>query len=196
MTVRVVLICHASTEATREARFPCDEALDLRGYEAAAACAGVLRRVWAACSGPERRCRQTAEALGLDAAPDPLLADLDTGAWRGRRLTDLEAESPADLYAWMSDPGQAPHGGEPVLDLLARTASWLDRLPDSPARIAAVTHPALVRAAVLHVLDAPPSAFWRIDAAPLTQTHLSRQGGRWRLRESGHPLSPGRRAAG
>ncbi|MFC4056215.1 histidine phosphatase family protein [Actinomadura syzygii] len=190
MTVRLVLISHASTAAVRHARFPDDEPLDARGLAAATACHGALGRVSAAHRGPERRCAQTAEALGLDAAPDPLLCDLDAGAWRGRRLTDLGSENPADVYAWMTDPGRAPHGGEPVADVIARTAAWLDRLPDTPSRIAAVTHPAMIRAAVLHVLDAPPGAFWRVDVPPLSQTRLSLNDGRWRLRETGHPLDP------
>ncbi|WP_243711410.1 histidine phosphatase family protein [Actinomadura sp. KC216] len=190
MTVRVVLISHASTAATREARFPGDEPLDERGLAAAAACRGALGRVRAAWHGPERRCRQTAEALGLDAEPDPLLADLDAGDWRGRRPADIGAENPAGLSAWTSDPGEAPHGGESILDVVARMTLWLDRLPGTASRVAAVTHPALVRAAVLLVLDAPPAAFWRLDVPPLSQTHLSRHDGRWRLRESGHILGP------
>ncbi|TMR00771.1 histidine phosphatase family protein [Actinomadura soli] len=188
MTVRLVLISHASTAATREARFPADEPLDTRGLAAATACHGALGRVDAAHRGPERRCEQTAVALGLDAAPDPLLADLDAAAWRGRRLADVEAENLADLYAWMTDPGRAPHGGETAADVIARMGAWLDRLPDTPSRIAAVTHPAQVRAAVLHVLGCPPGGFWRMDVPPLSQTVLSRRGGRWRLRETGHQV--------
>ncbi|MFA1540784.1 histidine phosphatase family protein [Actinomadura monticuli] len=190
MTLRLVLISHASTAATHGARFPDDEPLNDRGLAAASACLGALRRVGAAYRGLERRCLQTAQALGLDAEPEPLLADMDAGIWRGRRLADLETENPADLYTWMTDPVAAPHGGEPLAGVLARMASWLDRLPGAASPVVAVTHPALVRAAVLHALGAPPSAFWRMDVPPLSQTRLSYNGGQWRLRESGHPLGP------
>lgn len=190
MAVRLVLVAHAATAASREARFPGDEPLDERGAHAAAAADGALRRVTAAYRGPEERCRQTATALGLDAVADPALADLDVGAWRGRTLTELAADHPVDLRAWLTDPRAAPHGGESVAELVARVAHWLDEFAAEAARIAAVTHPAVIRAAVLHTLGAPPECFWRLDAAPLSQTWLTHDGRRWQLRETGHPLTP------
>jgi broad specificity phosphatase PhoE len=45
----------------------------------------------------------------------------------------------------------------------------------------AVTHAGPIRAAVVHALDAPPEAFWRVDAAPLSVTELHADEGRWRL---------------
>jgi broad specificity phosphatase PhoE len=190
MTIRLVLIAHAATAATRQARFPADEPLDPAGDAKATAARGMPRRIGRAYRGPERRCRQTAAALGLDAAADPLLADLDMAAWRGRTLTDLESEQPADLRAWLTDPAAAPHGGESLLDLIERVTSWLAGLAAGPARIAAVTHPAVIRAAVLHTLNGPPAGFWRLDTVLLSQTWLTRHGGRWQLRETGHPLNP------
>ncbi|MFB9836903.1 histidine phosphatase family protein [Actinoallomurus acaciae] len=191
MTVRLVLVAHAATEATRQARFPADDvSLDPNGTAAAVAANGALRRITTACRGPEERCRRTAAALGLDAVTDPALADLDIGAWRGTTLTELEADHSADLFAWLTDPDATPHGGESLTGLLARVARWLNELPTGTARIAAITHPAVVRAAVLHVLGAPAAGFWRLDAAPLSQTWLTHHGGRWQLRETGHPLTP------
>ncbi|WP_308287305.1 histidine phosphatase family protein [Actinomadura parmotrematis] len=186
MTLRLLLICHAPTEATRRARFADPGDLpEPSGLAAAQAVRGTPGRITRAVRGPEARCRATAEALGLDAAvPDDALADLDVGAWRG---LPMDAAGPG-LAAWLADPAAAPHGGEPVAALLERVASWLEARPEGPERVAAVTHPAVVRAAVLHVLGAPARAFWRLDAAPLSQTRLSRSGGRWRLRETGHAL--------
>lgn len=185
MTIRLVLITHASTAATHDARFPGDEPLDVRGLRTVSAATlpyrfdGVLR-------GPERRCAETASALGLDAVTEPALADLDLGAWRGRTLADLES-SPG-LATWLTDPAAAPHGGESLSALTDRVASWLAGLPADRARLAAVTHPAVVRAAVLHTLGASLAGFWRLDSAPLTQTWLTRHGGRWQVRETGHRL--------
>jgi broad specificity phosphatase PhoE len=191
MTIRLTLITHASTSATQDARFPADEPLDAHGTEVAArtAAAGALRRLSRVFRGPETRCAQTAAALGLDAEAHPSLADLNLGTWRGRTLTDLETEAPADLGAWLTDPEATPHGGESLTALMERVAGWLDELPPEPARIAAITHPAVVRAAVLHTLGAPLACFWRLDSGPLTQTRLTHHGGRWQLRETGHPLA-------
>jgi broad specificity phosphatase PhoE len=188
VTIRLVLVSHAPTAATREARFPSDEPLDARGAGAATEARGALRRFDRVLRGPERRCAETAAGLGLDAVADPSLADLDLGTWRGRTLPDLETSQPADLGAWLTDPDTAPHGGESLSSLLDRVAGWLAGLPAERERIAAVTHPSVVRAAVLHTLGAPLGCFWRLDSAPLTQTVLTRHGGRWQLRETGHPL--------
>jgi len=62
--------------------------------------------------GPERRCLDTAAALGLWPVIDPALAELDVGDWPARGLSDLERDDPAGLHAWLTDPVAAPHGGE------------------------------------------------------------------------------------
>lgn len=177
-----MLITHAPTVAT--GRFPGDEPLDPRGRAMTAGRA--LRRFDEVRRGPERRCAETAALLGAEAAPDPALADLDVGEWRGRAPAELAV---ADLGVWLTDPAAAPHGGEPVTALLDRVADWLARLPGRRSRLAAVTHPAVVRAVVLHALGAPPACFWRLDAGPLTQTWLTCEDGRWQVRETGHPLT-------
>ena len=47
---------------------------------------------------------------------EPRLADLDCGRWRGETLDSIQ---PEELEVWLTDPGQAPHGGESIVDLLA-----------------------------------------------------------------------------
>ncbi|MBB2913748.1 broad specificity phosphatase PhoE [Streptosporangium becharense] len=174
---RLLLVCHASTAATARAVFPGDEPLDENGLRRAAAAAPLGARP--AVRGPELRCARTAEALGLRAEPDPLLADCDYGRWRGRTLDEVGAAEPEALATWLDDPAAAPHGGEPVTALLGRVSGWLAGLP--PGRVVAVTHPAVIRAAVVHAAGAPARAFWRVDVAPLARVTLTGRGGRWRL---------------
>lgn len=175
---RLTLISHAMTAATRAARFPADEPIEPIGERAAMHRAPELTLI-----DGTRRTRETARALGLEPTLDPALADLDVGRWRGLELSGVPA---AELAAWLTEPGAAPHGGESVLDLLARVQQWLSL--DRPCRTVAVTHPAVVRAVVLAVLHGDPAAFWRIDVPPLSRTSLHQRDGRWTLRTVSAPL--------
>lgn len=159
--VRLSLVSHAMTDATAAGRFPTDEPLSPLGHRQADAVELVV--VDSAYCGPEKRARQTAELLGLSAVVEPQLADLDFGSWRG---IDLAGVRPADLAVWLTDPTQAPYGGESVVELVRRVRRWMDGLAPLRGRLVAVTHPAVIRAAILVALDAPPKSFWRIDIAP------------------------------
>ena len=52
-------------------------------------------------------------------------------------------------------------------------------------RVVAVTHPAVIRAAIVHALGAPPASLWRIDVEPLSLTRLHHGSGGWSLRQRG-----------
>ena len=104
------------------------------------------------------------------------------GRWQGRTLDEVAAADGAGLAQWMSDPEAAPHGGESVAQLCARTAAWMDGLPDDAGRVLAVVEQAVARAALLHALGAPRQSFWRIDVPPLSAVQLTGRSGRWNLR--------------
>lgn len=189
MSGRITLVAHSSTSATNTAGFAADEALDARGTGWAADARDLLPPAGRVVSSPAMSCRQTAEALGLSTEINPMLADWDLGRWRGRTLDDVAATESEQLQAWLSEPDAAPHGGEQLVGLLARVARWLDSGPRDGHTVA-ITHSAVVRAALLAVLDAPPAAFWRIDITPLTATQLRGRPGRWTVRSTAIPLSP------
>ncbi|CAN5651992.1 histidine phosphatase family protein [soil metagenome] len=176
--VRLTLVSHAMTDAMAAGRFPTDEPLNSVGLRQVDA-ATDLGMVDDAVCGPEKRVRQTAELLGLQARVDHRLADLDHGRWRGDVLGNLE---PAELAIWLTDVTAAPHGGETIVSLVNRVRSWMDSLSSTRGRLVAVTHPAVVRAAVLVALDAPARSFWRIDVAPASRTVLHFRGQAWTLR--------------
>jgi broad specificity phosphatase PhoE len=182
VSLRVLLICHAATADTRRAVFGGDGPL-LDGAARRVADLGAhLPKARAVLRSDARCTRETADALGLGdaAALDAGVADWDFGSWAGRALADLEAADPAALMAWRSDPASAPHGGESLVALLARTRAWLDALDGDGVRIA-VTHPSVIRAAVVCGLEVPEEAFWTIDIAPISVTELRRRGTRWRV---------------
>jgi broad specificity phosphatase PhoE len=175
MTSRVVLVCHAATSATRRAAFPTDESIETVPPPA-------TMRADVYLTAPEKSCRQTAKALGIAATVDDALHDCDYGAWRGRTLDEVTAADPNTVTRWLTDPAAAPPDGESTLDILARVAAWLDARPHNHDKIVAVTHAAVIKAAIVHAILATPRSFWRIDVPPLSRTVLSGHPGSWTLR--------------
>ncbi|MFI7011307.1 histidine phosphatase family protein [Streptomyces sp. NPDC050145] len=194
MNRRVLFVAPAVNAALRQARFDDGASLDASGRAAAEAAAGALPVPVRAVVSDSRRCRETAEALGLGPVTAPAeLAPPDRGTWHGRTLAEVSETEPEAVARWLGDPEFAPGGGESVLDVCARVARWLDTAaPDAApddGPVVAVVEPDVVRAAVVHALGAPASAFWRCDVAPSTVTELSGRGGRWNV-QLGKPLGP------
>jgi broad specificity phosphatase PhoE len=186
VTVRLELICHAPTLATRRAAFAADEPVgehatdDARRLAASPGFPDRARRA-VVLRAPSRACAETAEALGLDAAAEPGLADWNLGAWRGRTLEEVRRENPEEVLAWLTDPSARPHRGESLEQLHERVGTWMESIIDRSGRVIAVTGPAVVRAAVVHVLSAPRQGFWRVDVDPLSTTRLTGRAPRWTL---------------
>ncbi|GAA2538226.1 histidine phosphatase family protein [Mycolicibacterium diernhoferi] len=178
--VRLTLVSHGMTDAMAAGRFATDEPLNDLGHRQVGACADLGPFDGAVC-GPERRTVQTADLLGLRATTAPALADLNCGRWRG---AELDGVDPADLTVWLTDPSQAPHGGESIVALCKRVGSWLDAMAERRGRLVAVTHPAVIRAAVLNALNAPAKSFWRIDIEPAGRVGMHYRGHVWTLRLS------------
>src|SRR3954463_8428708 len=114
---RLTLVSHAMTDAMSAGRFPTDEPLNALGRRQVIPSIDWGTTESTAMCGPEQRCVQTAELLGLRATIEPRLADLDCGRWRGDVLGGVD---PADLAVWLTEPARAPHGGESVLGLMNR----------------------------------------------------------------------------
>lgn len=180
-TTRLTLMCHARTVAQKLACFPTDEPVENIGVasDVLAARYDAPRRLICA---PELRSRQTAAWLGADAIVDQALRDCDWGQWQGQSIKDLQHSQAAALQAWLEDPHATPHGGESVAQVCKRVSKWLVSLQTTPGHVVAVTHPFIIRAAVIHVMQG--SAFHDIDVEPLSAVEL-RFTGRWRLRLTG-----------
>ncbi|MEE3752342.1 histidine phosphatase family protein [Mycobacterium intracellulare] len=177
--VRLTLVSHAMTAAMAAGRFPADEPLNDVGRRQAKAVTDEIPAGARYFVAPERRARETAALLGLQSVTEPRLSDLDCGRWRGMALGDVP---PGELEAWLTDPTQAPHGGESITDLVDRVAGWLKSLTANTSPAVAVTHPAVIRAAILAALGIPPASFWRIDVAPAGRVLMHFRDERWTLR--------------
>lgn len=185
MTARLILVCHASTDAVRKSAFPMDEALEVRGQIDAAALAKNLPKADRHWTSPELRARQTAEALQLNAVVVSTLCDCNYGTWRGFAFDEVLARDPEAVSNWFNDPAAAPHGGESLVSLTRRVGEWLSVEKTMNRKSIVVTHAAIIRAAIIHAIDAAPKSFWRIDIAPLSITHLSGTKDRWNLASLG-----------
>jgi broad specificity phosphatase PhoE len=172
----------------RTSTFAADEELDAQGRRKLNGLSHRLRH-WDRClTSPARRATQTAAALGLEAAIEPLLRDCNYGSWTGRSLDEVQAQEPEALADWIKDPSAAPHGGESVVAMIARVSAWLDTQLTSPGVVLVITHASVIRAAIVCAIEAEPRSFWHIDIAPLSLTQLSGNGGRWTLVS----MSPGK----
>ncbi|NED93424.1 histidine phosphatase family protein [Streptomyces sp. SID11233] len=184
MSVRVSLVAAARNSSLLGERFEDDRPLDETGWHEVQFAAPALLPLGAAelryCS-PTARSRATGQALGFAPMVQPALRDCDMGRWRGLTLADVTAREPAAVDAWLADPRSAPHGGETLLAFISRIGGWLDTRPDCDGLIVAVAEPAVVRAALVYALRAPPSTYWNVDVRPLSTVTLTGLPRRWSL---------------
>ncbi|MFL6969571.1 histidine phosphatase family protein [Pseudomonas alvandae] len=178
---RLTLMCHGRTAAQKAARFGLDEPLDTGWLAKRPGVGREYRNVRHLLCGPELRARQTAALLGDEPQTIQALADCDFGQWRGLSVDELLKTEPQLLQAWRDDPDAAPHGGESVSRLCRRVGDWLATLENTPGHYLAVTHPFVIRAALVNVLGCPMATLNRIDIEPLGVVDL-RFNEVWRLR--------------
>jgi broad specificity phosphatase PhoE len=183
MATRLTFLCASATASSRSGAFPNpDEPLDDGGLRKTRAFRLHGPEPDLVVTSPSRAAIDTAAATGLPAQIEPAIGDLDYGAWSGRALSDVEALDAPALMNWLADPTGATPGGEEMTALIARVGAWLDRQADSDLVIVAVSHAAVMRAAIAHCLALPAASTLRIDIAPLAVLQFSfhRQ---WRLQE-------------
>jgi broad specificity phosphatase PhoE len=176
----LTLVAHALTPALRGLVLGGAAEPDAASLEAARELKLDADEVFA---GPEPAAVKTAEAFGLTPRVEQALRDREYGDWNGRSLEELLAADPKQVAGWLEHPHTAPPGGESANDLLARVADWLGDLAEGEERrnVAAVVHPAVVRAAVLYVLEAPAESLRHVDVRPLSVVQLSAHAGSWSL---------------
>lgn len=185
MALRLTLIAHARTLASKQARFPLDEPVEIDREPRNREWSKMFGRRARFVCGPELRTRQTAALFSDDVGISDSLSDCDFGCWGGRRVEEIE---PAEMGAWIHNSEAAPHGGESIHEVCQRVGDWMDSLSGN-GHIVAVTHPFLMRAALLKVLHCPPASFHTIDIEPLSAVDF-RFNGVWRMRAVGLDALP------
>lgn len=124
-------------------------------------------------TSPRRRCIDTGEPIakqcGVIAKVLPHLDDLNYGDWQSKTHDAIAAECPAAYRRWLATPQfvRFPNG-ESLQDLLARAADAVRvAREEHPAQtIVMVGHDSLNRALLMHILDQPLSAYWKLMQTP------------------------------
>lgn len=174
MTNRLTLLCARPADTVLA-----DAPLSERELSGTGAARAALPPHSSAIRSPSAGAALTAAVLGLRAAAEPALRDLDHGTWHGSAVADIAAADPYGYSAWLTDPDAAPHGGETVRQLCRRTGHWLSSLPAGTGSTLAVVDPAVAQALLVHALSEPVRAFWRLRVAPLHAVSLTRRGDVW-----------------
>ena len=171
----ILLVRHGETAANR-ARLALGRAdpplTDLGRTQAAALAAGLAESGAArVLSSPLVRAQQTAgaiaAALGVPVEEDARLVEMDYGDWDGRSFSELP---PEDLARWRLDASFAPPGGESLLAVGTRVASFCEEVV-AGAPVVAVSHVSPIKAAALWAMGADPLLAWRmhLDVASITR---------------------------
>ena len=93
------------------------------------------------------RCTMTADALGLEYSTDPLLREINTGAFGGLLIADIRERFPDVVGPWDRGYGRAPEG-ESWLDLVARAGDFVAEsgVLETDGDTCLVSHGGMIRA--------------------------------------------------
>lgn len=184
----LTFICSALPPNPRSIKFGSDDELDLAERQRIAALfAGMKNKPKLIHAAPDRNAQQTARAISESVEIISELADLDYGKWRGAALTNIAKSDPEALSNWMSDPSQAPHGGESLVDFIKRINTWLDGKLTWGGAHTLVASQSSIRAATVAILGAPAASFWKLDIASISSTSFSSNAQRWSIRSIAVP---------
>ncbi len=111
---------------------------------------------WPWRSSPLLRTRQTAEALGLAAQPEPALIETSWGDYEGLTIAQLQAHYGEDFAANEARGlDLLPPNGESPRQVQARLLPWLAELAQTGVDTGAVTHKGVIRAIMALAYDWP-----------------------------------------
>jgi broad specificity phosphatase PhoE len=137
-------------------------------------------------ASPLSRCIDTARAiagpLGMDVQRDAGLLDTDYGRWTGLTHEEAEAQDPEAFRAWRHDPGvNPPPDGETLRQVEMRVVSALHAIQRHHTRgtVVLVTHDAVIRVLILHLLQAPMNQYasLRQDPTAVNRIEVRSDGG-------------------
>ena len=174
------LIRHAPVDGPRGVIHGIDASADVGDTAALSRLRSLLPKTHVAISSPARRARDTAEALGLVAAPDSAFGEQDFGRWTGRTHEDIRRDSEAahDDF-WRAPATNRPPEGESFVEQIARVRDGIAALPAGDVIV--VAHAGTIRAALAVALGIPSDKALSFVIDPLSLTRLDRLDNGWRV---------------
>ena len=132
-------------------------------------------------SSPLVRCSATAlvtaSRLGLEIESDERLIEIAHGTWDGRYRDEIAASDPERYRIWRQEPERASfEGGERLSDVVARWASFARHLASIDDDTLVVTHDAVVRCALVALLERPLANFWDVPVENAAYVRGERRG--------------------
>ncbi|WP_330555605.1 histidine phosphatase family protein [Burkholderia multivorans] len=178
MTMRIVLTRHGQVEGIDPPRFRGRAELELtplgrRQAKMVADTIAMRFKPVAVYTSPMKRCQDTGHAIATACAiPQHVQAgidDFDYGEWQWMSHADARVQFPDQYTLWKTAPQwmQFP-GGESLQAVALRTADALRELLaiHGDDTIVLVAHDSINRVLLLHALDMPLSAYWRMAQDP------------------------------
>jgi len=173
----ISFVRHGETPLNRDGRLQgrvdlelSDKGLDQAARAAARFADSKVSRIY---TSPLRRAQQTAAAIaevcGAEVEIDERLIELDYGDWDGRALSELRTTRES---GWLSDPTFAPPGGESLVAVMARVASFCGYRLVADDRIVAVSHVSPIKSAVAWALGVDEQATLRMYLALASITKI------------------------
>jgi len=170
-----------------------DDPLSEKGWEQMWRAVGESRAWDQLVSSPLQRCHAFALTLGekhgLPVSVEQDFREVGFGSWEGRSPVDIQQQDPEEYAAFYADPvNNRPPGAEDLLDFGRRVAGAMERTASAHTgkRVLVVAHAGVIRAALGHVLQAPPAAWYRAKVNNAGMSRFARDDKGWQL--MGHNL--------
>ncbi len=183
---KVILLRHGETQHTADGLFsgpggPADPGLIETGREQARRAARALSGMGGVdvlLSSPLRRTLETAEVvaagLELPVEVEEGFQECSFGLWDGHPLTDVEAEWPDEIAAWLISRTARPPGGESVTDVQKRVeAALLSVLELHRGKtVVIISHVTPIKLCIRYCLQAPWEVTHHLLLAPGSLTTM------------------------
>lgn len=170
MTTTLDFIRHGEPEGGRLYRGAAvDDPLSEKGWQQMWQAVGNENHWDQIVSSPLKRCLAFARALGeqrqLPVITEQDFREVGFGSWEGHSPMEIQESNPEEYAAFYADPvHNRPQGAENLLAFGTRVADAFDATAKKFAgqRVLVVAHAGIIRAALGHVMQAPPAAWYRV----------------------------------